>query len=83
MALLVLLAPSTSSNWEFSSSFINGESFGNKIQRHSRNLGILGPKDRISYILARNQGKITETALKLSSPLQMFKTAACKLLLGI
>ena len=43
---------------------------------------MLRPKDRISYILARTKGKITETALKLSSPLQMFKTTACKLYLG-
>jgi len=91
VALLVLLAPATPRNCEFSvplsqnvsSSFINGGSFGNEIQRHFRNVRILRPKVKISYVLARTKGKITETALIISASLRkMFKATACKAYLG-
>ncbi len=91
VALLVLLSPSTPKNCEIStplgentsSAFVNGDSFGCEIQRHVRNLNILGPKDRISYVLARTNGKVTETALNILAPFRKaFKTTACKFYLG-
>ena len=90
VALLVLLVPSTPLNCDYfpspvphgSGSAVDGEPFGIEIQRHFRNLGMLGPKKRIAYILAKTKRKITGTALTLSAPLRkMLKTVVCKIYL--
>ena len=90
VALLALLVPSTPRDCDhFPSlcpndfvSVVDGGSLGNEVQRHLRNLQMLRPKDRISYILTGTKGKITNTALTVSAPLRkMLKTLVCKIYL--